>query len=477
MPHDHIHFVTGKLAAPALRRVVSSLAQELDFCYTIDILPITVAALMTPAWIARKIDIAAEATRVLLPGYCGGDLTPVEQAANGRPVERGPRDLRRLPEFFGRGGQSPENYGDYSIEIIAEINHCPRLTREEILQVARHYHDSGANVIDLGCDPGGPWLEVADAVRAVRDQGWRVSIDSLDPREIGPAVAAGAELVLSANIRNRQAAPDWGCEVVVIPDDPTTLGGFDETIEFLMQRNVPFRLDPIIEPIGFGFAASLGRYIETRRRYPGTPMLMGIGNLTELTEVDSAGVNTLLLGICQELGIGSILTTEVIHWAQSSVRECDIARRLMHHAIEEGVPPKHLDPRLLLLRGEAPTAPTGSELEELARSIKDNNYRVFVSEGLIHLISSGLHLTGDDAYTLWSQLAASGPEGTLPKNLDSNHAFYLGHELHKAMTALTLDKQYQQDEALDWGFLTRPEGGHAPTRRRAADDSHEGDAP
>src|SRR5690606_20030825 len=121
--------------------------------------------------------------------------------------------------------------------------------------------------------------------------------------------------------------------------------------------------------------------------------------------VDSAGVNALLLGICQELGIGSILTTEVIHWAQSSVRECDIARRLMHHAVEEGVPPKHLDPRLLLLRGETPTAPTAAELEELARSIKDHNYRVFVSEGQVHIISSDVHLRGDDAYALWAQLA------------------------------------------------------------------------
>jgi dihydropteroate synthase len=308
----------------------------------------------------------------------------------------------------------------------------------------------------------------------VRDQGWRVSIDSLDPREIGPAVAAGAELVLSVNSHNRKAAPDWGCEVVVIPDDPATLAGFDETIDFLARRNVPFRLDPVVEPIGFGFAASLGRYIDTSRRYPEAPMMMGIGNLTELTEVDSAGVNALLLGICQELGIGSVLTTEVIHWAQSSVRECDIARRLMHYAVAEGVPPKHLDPRLLLLRGETPTAPTGAELEELTKSIKDNNYRVFVSEGMVHVITSGIHLAGNDAYTLWNELATSGPGGALPNNLYPSHAFYLGHEIHKAITALTLDKQYQQDEALDWGFLTRSEKGHAPTRRAKDDLTGEG---
>jgi hypothetical protein len=30
----------------------------------------------------------------------------------------------------------------------------------------------------------------------------------------------------------------------------------------------------------------------------------------------------------------------------------------------------------------------------------------------------------------------------------------------KAVTALTLDKEYRQDEALDWGYLTRAEVSH-----------------
>ena len=49
--------------------------------------------------------------------------------------------------------------------------------------------------------------------------------------------------------------------------------------------------------------ASLERYAETRRRYPDAEMLMGIGNLTELTAADSTGVNAMLIAVCQELGI------------------------------------------------------------------------------------------------------------------------------------------------------------------------------
>ena len=91
------------------------------------------------------------------------------------------------------------------------------------------------------------------------------------------------------------------------------------------------------EPIGFGFASSLSRCFEIRRRFPESPMMLGVGNLTELTEVDSAGINVLLAGFCQELGIHSVLTTEVIPWCRSCVRELDVARRLVAHAVRERV--------------------------------------------------------------------------------------------------------------------------------------------
>jgi hypothetical protein len=46
--------------------------------------------------------------------------------------------------------------------------------------------------------------------------------------------------------------------------------------------------------------------------------------------------------------------------------------------------------------------------------------------------------------------------------LDPSHAFYLGYELAKATTALQLEKNYEQDRALRWGFLTiaEPEDWH-----------------
>ena len=463
MPRDHIHVVTGRLAEHALKSVVAPLAADVGFDYTVDVLPITVAALMTPEWIARHWRVPEAATRIVLPGYCDGDLTPLS-AVTQAAIERGPRDLRRLPEFFRRD-PPPTDYGAYDIQILAEINHCPRLSLAEILREAQKLSDAGADLIDVGCEPGDPWPGVAAAVRALRDAGHRVSIDSLNPREIAPAVAAGAELVLSVNSTNCKAAVDWGVEVVVTPDVPATLEGLDETVDHLARAGVPLRIDPILEPNGFGFAASLGRYLETRRRYPDAEMMMGVGNLTELTDVDSAGVNALLLGFCQELAIRSVLTTQVINWARTSVRECDVARRLMHHAVTHRVLPKHLDSRLLMLRDAAVEETPPSELAALAEQIRDNNYRVYAADGEVHLVGAKLHLHDADPFVVMEQLRHGGPDGGLPKNLDPGHAFYLGYEMCKAATALTLGKTYQQDEALDWGLATRPEARHYLRRR------------
>jgi dihydropteroate synthase-like protein len=457
MAQEHIHFVTGRLARHALEQMLPDLSQQVGFDYSIDVLPITVAALMTPEWIAKHVQVSPQATKIIIPGYCSGDLAPLISIIQ-VPIEVGPRDLRQLPRYFSR--EVPQKYGRYDIEIVAEINHCPRLRLGEILDLAREYTRDGADIIDIGCDPGGAWAGVGDTVRALVDRSYRVSIDSLNPQEIAAAAKAGAELVLSVNSSNRETAVDWGVEIVAIPDDPKTLAGLDETIEFLAAAGVPLRIDPVLEPISFGFAESLARYLEIRRRYPDAEMLMGIGNITELTDVDSAGINVLLLGFCQELGIRSVLTTQVINWARTSVKECDLARRLMFHAVNNQVLPKHMEPQLLMLRDEEVSAPSAEEIERLAGEIRDHNYRIYAADDEVHLLSSNLYLHDHDPFEVMAALQSAGADGGLPKNLDPSHAFYLGYEMAKAKIALTLGKNYTQDEALDWGLATEQEQRH-----------------
>jgi acetamidase/formamidase len=235
-----------------------------------------------------------------------------------------------------------------------------------------------------------------------------------------------------------------------------------ETVAFLEHHAVPFRIDPILEPIGCGFAASLNRYRTVRQHFPDAPMMMGIGNLTELTDCDSAGINLLLLAICEEWQIGSILTTQVIAWAQSSVRECDLARRVVAYAIRNQVPPKRLDPGLIMLRDPKVNAFSEAAIAQLAASIKDHNYRIFVDGTKIHLVAAGVHLHGTDPFAMIDELLER-PESA---NVDPSHAFYLGFEMSKALTALTVGKQYEQDVALQWGMLTRPEKHRRLNRKR-----------
>ncbi len=449
MERPHLLFVTGKLAEPALRRTLADCAARANFDPSVAVLPITVVSLATVSWIARHLSVPAGIDRIILPGLCAGDLAALAGPA-GVPVERGPKDLRDLPEFFGTGKGPPPDYGAYDITILAEINHVPRLALDDILGRARAARASGADVIDLGCDPGDTWAAAAETVRALRAEGLRVSIDSFNSSEVEAAVSAGAELVLSVNSGNRDRARDWGCEVVAVPDVPATLEGLDATVAALQEAGVPFRIDPVIEPIGFGFAASLGRYLEVRRRYPAAEILMGVGNLTELTDVDSAGVNVLLLGFCQELGIRSVLTTEVINWCRSSICELDLARRLVYHACREHVLPKHLAPELVMLRDPRLREHGEATLRELAERVTDRNFRLFAERSLLHVLNGAMFLQGTDPFALFEEMHRR-------QEIDPAHAFYLGYELAKAITALTLGKNYVQDQALRWGFLTRPE--------------------
>jgi len=190
-----ILFVTGKLAEPALRRVVAALGPQAGFDAEVAVLPISVAALLTTDWVARHLP-PADVQRVVLPGFCRGELTEIAKTTPAT-VELGPKDLRDLPEYFGQRSDPPADYGRYDIEIIAEINHAPSLPIEQILTEARALKADGADVIDLGCDPGSAWSGVGDMVRRLRDAGMRVSIDSFNSSEVVAALTAGAVLGLS----------------------------------------------------------------------------------------------------------------------------------------------------------------------------------------------------------------------------------------------------------------------------------------
>ena len=460
MPSERILFVTGRLAEPSLREILAPLAVRAGFEYEVVVLGISVAALMRVDWVRRKLTVPSDTSRVIVPGWCGGEMESLTKHF-GVPFERGPKDLFDLPEFFGRGGRPKPPLDEYSIEILAEINHAPRLSFDVLLRQANSYRDSGADVIDLGCVPGETWPNAGDVVRQLKCEGFRLSIDSFDRVEVEAAVEAGAELVLSCNVTNREWLSKLNVESVVLPDEPSDLASWNTTQTLLTANNRKFRLDPILEPIGFGFAASLARYYATRQQHPQAELMMGIGNLTELTEVDSAGINFLCAAICEELQIRSVLTTEVINWGRTAVREFDLARKLVRHSVANHVLPKHLGGQLVMLRDPKLKQLGDDGLRQLAGRLTDPNFRIFAERGEIHMMNRDGYWHGDDPYEVFDRMSAS--VGTLT----AEHAFYLGMELCKARTALTLGKQYSQDEALRWGFLTVDEASAIQRRRHA----------
>jgi len=293
----------------------------------------------------------------------------------------------------------------------------------------------------------------------------RVSVDTFDVDEIRTAVQAGASTVLSVNGSNVEIARELSASPVkwvAIPDLGASIDTLDPTIEKLAAWGVSYLIDPILEPIGMGFMASLERYANARRRWPGAEMLMGIGNLTELTAADSTGVNALLIAICQELGIRAVLTTEVIPWARGAVREIDVARRLMHYAVTKRTVPKGVDDRLVTLKDPEVLTYSEAELRALQAAITDPNYRIFADSDAITVFNSERFVRGRDMHEIFAALGVDEP----------THAFYLGKELAKASLAMTLGKTYRQEGSLAWGYLTPAEERSSHVRLTHTERKH-----
>jgi len=477
---QNILFITGRLAAPSLKQLLDPLGNSLRFQYDVCVLGISVAALMQTEWVCRKLkEICSAGTtreidttfeqydRVILPGWCLGDLTALERQF-ALPFERGPKDLADLPHYLGHADKPEPDLSQYDIEILAEINHAPRLTDAEIVQQADAYRSSGADIIDLGCVPGESWSRAGAVTALLKQHGHRVSIDSFDRTEVETSVEHGAELVLSCNNRNLDWAARLDVDWVVIPDDPQDLTSLHRTIAVLESHNRSYRVDPILEPIGFGFAQSLGRYHQVRQQYPAVKMMMGVGNLTELTDVDTAGVNVLLAAFCQELGIHSVLTTEVINWARSAVQEFDLARRLVYYSLHHHQLPKHVDSQLIILRDTDAGGMGEQQLLQMATRLTDPNFRIFAEQGELHVMNRDGYWKGTDPFVLFDQILQD-----TATELDAGHSFYLGYEICKAVTALTLGKRYTQDQALNWGFLTVPEIRALHSRKQETTTEHD----
>jgi len=443
---EHLVFLTGRLAKPRVARVLQAM-QPTDFTYDVHDIGVKVAALMTAELIRRRLPKPVAADRIILPGRCRTDLEALG-AHYGVTVMRGPDDINDLPEFFGRQGQ-PRDLSRHDVRMFAEIVDAPNLSVPDILRRADEYRAAGADVIDLGCLPDTPFPHLEAAVRALTDAGHRVSVDSADIDELRRGAKAGAQFLLSLTEETLSLLDEVEAVPVLIPARHGDLDSLLRAMDMLDKRGRRYLADPILDPIHFGFMESLGRYAALRKARPQAEILMGTGNLTELTDADTTGITAALMGIVSELHIGNVLVVRVSPHCRRALEETDAARRIMFVAREEGSLPSGIGPALLCLHDRKPLLYTPAEIADMAAAIGDDNFRIELAADGLHIYNRHGHHAASDPFDLFPRLAVER---------DGSHAFYLGYELAKAEIAWRLGKRYVQDQPLNWGCaVDRPE--------------------
>ena len=443
---DNLLFVTGKLAEKSLHKVLQEVQSNLKtpmFKYRVEQIGVSVAALMTPELIARRLKNTGNANKMILPGLCQGDLSQLHRQY-GIPVERGPDDLKDLPQYFGQIGIAPD-LSNYSCQIFAEIVDAPDLTVDEIVAKATRFVTQGANVIDLGCLPGKPFLHLADTIKALKSADFKVSVDSMNIDELLLAGKSGADYLLSLTEKTLWIADAAEATPVLIPSKPSHMASLYRAIEICLKKGKPFIADAILDPIHFGLTDSIVRYHKLRKKYPKIQIMMGIGNLTELTDADTTGINAILFGIISELNINAVLATSVSAHAVNAIAEADIARRVNYRAKQDDRLPRGYSNGLLGLHDRKPFSYNAAEIAEFAVQIKDPSFRIMVSDAGVHVYNRDGLLQELDPYAFYPNLGVEN---------DASHAFYLGVELARAQIAYQLKKRYVQDEELNWGVAS-----------------------
>jgi dihydropteroate synthase-like protein len=457
---QNLLFLTGKLAEKSLNKVLSEVQgnpKTPPFKYRVEQIGVSVAALMTPDLISRRVKQTGDADKVIVPGLCQGDLTKLE-AQYGIPVERGPEDLKDLPQYFGHAGVEPD-LSRYSVQIFAEIVDAPYLSIEGVVKKAQHFQQQGANVIDLGCLPGVPFPHLADTVRALKQLHFKVSVDSLNTDDLLTAGHAGADYLLSLTEKTLWIADEVASTPVLIPAKPHSLASLYRAIDLCIKNGKPFIADAILDPIHFGLTDSIVRYQKLRKKYPDIEIMMGIGNLTELTDADTTGINALLFGMISELDVNAVLATSVSPHAVHAIAEADIARRMMFAAKQDSRLPRGYSNDLLGLHDRRPFTYSDDEIREIAAQIKDPSFRIQVSESGMHIYNRNGLFEHTDPFALYPHLKVDD---------DASHAFYLGVELARAQIAWQLKKRYVQDQELDWGVANSVQNKIAKTAHREA---------
>lgn len=504
-----ILLVTGRNASDSVKGYakVSKIPAEIHIC------DIDVASMLTPGIVHKELKRLNlnEISAVLVPGTAMGDFSGAVENLNIQCF-KGPENLIDLPYVLQRLSRSdirlspqipaniildkeiqrniekelytayrPETYslkigrnnpiflGSGISHVVAEIPNAPHLSDRGIKGIARYYKNSGAGIIDIGMIVGEDNSEkIPGIVKAIKSAAKiPISIDSLNKNEILASVSSGIDLILSIDFTNLEIASSIEIPSVIIPrdrkgripmDGNKRITLIEKLIEKLKKQNYEkFIVDLVLDPLNMGFADSIVNYARFRKKHRGVPMLLGAGNITELTDADSIGINAALAGIASELEIDLLFTTEASQKTRGCVVELSNSAKMMYLSRKREQYPKDLGIDLLYLkekrRIENVVDPKEKSIEEISITtdrephLEGVEFRIYVDNGRINVVyyeskNPKLKLTGDSASKIYKGILNRG----LTKNPE--HAAYLGKELEKAEIALKLGKNYVQDRGL-----------------------------
>jgi dihydropteroate synthase-like protein len=342
--------------------------------------------------------------------------------------------------------------GSSRMKVLAEIVDATRFCPAALTERICYYEEQGADMIDLGIPLDANPDEVQAALQTARKTtNLPLSIDTIRPELILAGLEAGADLLLSLNGSNLplvgEAVARAGVPAVIIPG-PGSIR-LEENLLKAQEMGISIIADPVLDPPLQGLAVSLQRYQAFRQDHPDIPLFFGAGNVTELMDADTVGVNALLAALGAETGASILFTPEYSGKAAGSVHELALASRMMLLARERHAPPKDLGLDLLILKEkrrlpEEAMPEMFMEAKEGHKYEPDNrgSFRIFLSKGLIMAQNGSITVAGRNARDILNTLIEKG----LVSRLD--HAGYLGRELERAEIALRLKRSYVQDEPL-----------------------------
>jgi len=366
---------------------------------------------------------------------------------------------------------------DFPMRVLAEIANAPTLSPEELLKRAEYFVKSGANMVDIGMIAGENMASKIPAMVNLLKENLEVpvSIDTLQTEELLVAVDAGVDMVLSLDHGNyREVLPDLKKKkipAVILPTDykrgwvPETIL---ERVNSLMDlkekcKGIDVIADPILDPVN---SKSMVDSIIACRKFRDDvnekcPIFFGVGNVTELLDVDSVGVNALLAGISMELGASILFTPEESGKTRGSVKELAVSSKMMFLSLMRASIPKDLGINLLVFKDkrrvesiqelvDVPEIEAGSEYK--FKQDPEGSFKISVEEGRIRVVhyqkmQATVAIHGQTAWELYHEI--------INRKLVSRieHAAYLGQELQKAEDALKLGKSYMQDFPLFGKFM------------------------